>query len=106
MGVMDDHVMHVGHTVTMRSVAEFHASLLSAFDQGRSDIVLDLSDLGELDLSFVQIVEAARKQIVGAGRGIRLLRPAAGPVAALLMRAGFDTDPDAIDFWFHGDLSA
>ncbi|WP_051103447.1 STAS domain-containing protein [Sphingomonas sp. PR090111-T3T-6A] len=106
MDVMDDHVVQAGRSVTVRSVAEFHASLLSVFGQGRGDVVLDLSDLGELDLSFIQIVEATRKQFAGAGRGVRLLHPADGPVAALLARAGFDTSLDAIDFWFHGELQA
>lgn len=96
-------VVGVRSSVTIRSVVEFSRDLLSALDEG-GDVVLDLAGLDELDLSFVQAVEAARRQMRDSGRDIRLLRPAEGPLVALLERAGFITDPDAIGFWFHGDL--
>jgi anti-anti-sigma regulatory factor len=102
---MGDHVVVVHSSITVRSAADFRDHLMSVFE-GDDDIVLDLDGLAELDLSFVQIVEAARKKLPGPGRDIRLLQPAHGPVAALLARAGFATDPDAIAFWFHGELPA
>jgi anti-anti-sigma regulatory factor len=100
---MGGHVVEVGNSITVRSAASFQSQLLSIFQEG-GDVALDLESLAELDLSFVQIVEAARKQFAGSGRDFGLLRPAEGAVAALLARAGFATDPDAIDFWFHGEL--
>ncbi len=100
---MGSHVVEVRSSVTVRSAAEFRSDLLSALDEG-GDVVLNLSGLDEFDLSFVQLVEAARRQLAGSGRDIRLQHPADGPVAALLRRAGFASDPGAIGFWFHGDL--
>jgi hypothetical protein len=73
-------------------------------------VTLDLSGVVDADLSFVQLVQAARAHVAGgSGSGgdagaLRLAAPAQGAVAALLVRAGFAADPADIDFWFHGAL--
>ena len=89
----------------MRSAAEFGRHLLTVFEEGQ-DVTLDLANLAEVDLSFIQLVCAAREQLARDGRALRLTAPAPEPVAALLERAGFLTDPTPADteFWFHGDL--
>jgi hypothetical protein len=99
---MSTSVIEVPNSVTVRSVADFGRYLSSALAE-HDEIVLDTDAVAELDLSFVQLVQAAR---VEDGKTIRLARPANTAVAALLERAGFLTDPsDAdVDFWFHGDL--
>ncbi|MDF0546717.1 STAS domain-containing protein [Sphingobium sp. H39-3-25] len=96
--------------VTVRTVSGFWSELCGVCAAGR-DVVLDLSGLEEADLSFVQLVQAARAHVAGAGVGdaggsgaLRLAAPAQGAVAALLARAGFAADPADIDFWFHGAL--
>lgn len=112
-------VMLVPGVVTVRTVSGFWAELCGACAAG-GDVTLDLSDVAEADLSFVQLVQAARAHVAGgnggsaahagansatAGTGaLRLAAPAQGPVAALLVRAGFAADPADIDFWFHGAL--
>jgi hypothetical protein len=102
---MGSHVIAVPKSVTVRTADDFKTSLIDFFAEG-GDVVLDLAATSEVDLSFVQIVEAARVHLAGDGRQLRLARSADGAVAALLGRAGFLTDPDpaAADFWFHGDL--
>ncbi|MBB4097613.1 STAS domain-containing protein [Sphingomonas kyeonggiensis] len=91
---------------TVRTAPELQRALLAALDAG-ADVALDISDIAELDLSFVQTVCSARHHAVLGGKTLRLARPAPGPVAALLTRAGFLTDitPDDLDFWFHGVLA-
>lgn len=102
---MSSFVINVPGSVTVRSVAEFGGQLSTAFDS-HADVMLDLAALAELDLSFVQLVHAARSHRDNAGGTLRLAGPANEAVAALLGRAGFLTDPDPadVDFWFHGDL--
>jgi hypothetical protein len=102
---MSSFVMDVPTSVTVRSVAEFSHQLVQAIET-HADVALDLASLSELDLSFVQLVHAARAHRGQDGGVLRLARPAGQNVAALLRRAGFLTQPDPadIDFWFHGDL--
>jgi hypothetical protein len=99
---MSTSVLEVPNSVTVRSVADFHQHL-SATLAGHDEIVLDMDAVVELDLSFVQLVQAARAE---EGKTVRLARPANEAVTALLRRAGFLTDPADADthFWFHGDL--
>lgn len=67
---------------------------------------LDVTEITEVDLAFIEIIYAAREQWSRAGRELRLSQPAGEPVVALLRRAGFLTEPTPqdIEFWFHGDL--
>jgi len=91
---------------TVSTAPELQSNLLASFEAG-TDIILDISEVSELDLSFVQTVCAARHHAAHEGKTLRLARPAPGPVAALLTRAGFLTDitPADLDFWFHGELA-
>ena len=100
-----DFRLNVPASVTMRTVAAFRSDLRDACG-AHSSIVLDIDGVAEAGLSFVQVVYAARFQMDGAGGSLKLAGPAAAgnPVAALLMRAGFATNPADIDFWFHGEL--
>ncbi len=93
------------NSVTVRSAAEFKHDLLAAFESS-GDVMLDLDALSEVDLSFVQMVCAAREQCARDGRTLALLAPAPAPVTALLDRAGFLTEltQQDIQFWFHGEL--
>lgn len=91
-------------SVTVRSASEFAGRLLGAVQAG-GDIDLDLSALDEVDLSFVQIVLAARAHVEQGGARFTLAQPAGPALATLLDRAGFgDPQPADLDFWFHGEL--
>lgn len=87
--------------VTVRNSLDFAGELRAACDAHR-EVVLDLAELAEADLSFLQLVHAARVQLARAGGALRLAAPAPDPIARLLVRAGFSTEPDDVDFWFHG----
>jgi anti-anti-sigma regulatory factor len=88
-------------TVTVRNSVEFARELREICEEHR-EVVLDLAELAEADLSLVQLVHAARVHLDRAGGSLRLANPAGGTVAALLVRAGFSSQPDDVDFWFHG----
>lgn len=89
-------------SITIRSAAALREQLIGAFAE-QDEILLDADAVAEVDLSFVQLLAAARTE---PGKAIRLARPANPAITALLSRAGFLTDPAPadIDFWFHGDL--
>jgi len=98
-------IVTVPSSVTVRSAHQFSETMLALY-LSEQDVDLDLSELTDVDLAFVEIIYSAREQWAGAGRELRLAQPAAGPVVALLERAGFLTAPadQDIEFWFHGEL--
>ncbi len=98
-------VVTVSNTITVRSAHLFSDNLLELFN-AEQDVDLDLTELAEVDLAFVEIIYSAREQWARAGRDLRLAQPAGGAVVALLGRAGFLTNltPQDLDFWFHGEL--
>lgn len=100
-----DYRLNVPPSVTVRTVAAFRSDLRNACES-HSSILLDIDSLEEADLSFVQVVYAARFQMDHAGGTLKLAGPAAAgnPLASLLKRAGFTSKPADIDFWFHGEL--
>lgn len=91
--------------VTVRNVGQFAGDLLTAVQSG-DNIDIDMATLTEVDLSFVQLVLAARAHLEHEGAQLRLAQPAGPALVALLDRAGFlgDPQPADIDFWFHGEL--
>jgi hypothetical protein len=98
-----DFLLNAPPSVTVRTVAAFVSDLRDACNMHHT-VVLDIGAVAEADLSLVQAVQATRTHLDGEGGVLRLARPAGGVVAALLARAGFTSDPDHIDFWFHGEL--
>ena len=88
--------------VTTRTIGDVADTIVAALADDPA-VTLDLSAVAEVDLSFVQLVEAARR---APDRSLQLDRPAGATIAALLRRAGFLTAPTPadIDFWFHGAL--
>ena len=92
--------------VTTASASPFAADLASQLAQNAA-IARDLTAVADADVSFLQIVCAARRQAEQDAKDLRLAHPADGAVADLLERAGMLTDIDPADhtFWFQGDLS-
>lgn len=98
-------VIKLPESMTVRTSKTFHKDLTDMLNDSEI-ITLDMSGVVETDISFIQIVYAARYYADSHSKTIRLDKPAGGAVAALLARGGFttDLDPADSDFWFHGDL--
>jgi hypothetical protein len=98
-------VIEAPSSVTVRNAGEFAGRLLEAVQSG-GDIDVDASALAEVDLSFIQLVLAARAHLEHEGATLGLAQPAGPALTALLDRAGFlgDPRPADLDFWFHGEL--
>lgn len=101
---MSNIVVAVGASSTIASIVRLHNDIEAAI-AAHADIALDLADTCELDLSFLQLVEAARRCCSKEGKSLRLLRTAGPALAQQLDRAGFTAaaSADDIAFWFHGE---
>lgn len=71
--------------------------------QGNS-LVVDVDAVTETDLTFVQLMESARRKAGETGCSLTLRHPAAGPLLEVLQRGGFlgDGNTDRATFWLQG----
>ena len=92
-----------GPSLTVRSISDFADQLRDS--AGADEIVIDIAELAEVDLSFVQLVEVARRDCGPAGKLIRLSGPAPERLRTLLQRCGYlgAARPDDFAFWFQGE---
>jgi hypothetical protein len=69
-------------------------------------VVLDIASVEETDLTFIQLVESARRKAVGAGQDFTLRHPAGGAVLEVLRRGGFldDDTSERATFWLQGTV--
>ncbi len=88
--------------LTIRHAVAAREALRHAFDAG-GPIVLSIPEGADVDLSFLQLIEAARQQAETFSRPLSLDRPASGNLLTTLERAGFLTDakPRDTEFWLH-----
>lgn len=103
-----DRVM-LGGPLTVRSIAPMHERLLAALRQYPA-VTVDLSRAGEIDLSFIQLMLAARKSAAAAGKRLSLGAPAAGALHDALVCAGLIAsagDQPAADqaFWLNKETA-
>jgi anti-anti-sigma regulatory factor len=89
-------------TLTIKSILAVQELVLD-FLKKNSTTVLDIDAAAQVDLSFVQLVTAARKQAEARAGRILLARPATGDLYDVLKRGGFldEMTPDAAQFWLH-----
>ncbi|EWY41634.1 hypothetical protein N825_24105 [Skermanella stibiiresistens SB22] len=74
-------------SLTVPEAAHIRSSLLDAFRDGDS-VEVDCSGATDVDLSFVQLLLAARRTAVKLGKSITLSAPAAGALLDTLARGG------------------
>lgn len=88
-----------GTSVTTRTVAEF-AERLGAL-RAENDVLIDVSELDEVDLTFVQLIDAHRNDRADGGRTLALSARDHEPITLLLSRCGYleGADKSDIDFW-------
>ncbi len=89
--------------VTVRECESIRNQLSVALESGVS-LVLDCAAITRVDLTFIQLLLAARKSAAAAGVALTLRHPTAGVLAEALARAGIpapDADPSDPDhlFW-------
>ena len=89
--------------VTISNIGEALDQLGAAMREQR-DVTIDVENLAETDLTFIQLLEAARRKADETGVGLSLSKPAAGALLEVLRRGGFldDETSDRAKFWLQG----
>lgn len=83
---------------TVSTIAEQYNNFLSAYN--RADVLtLDVSAIGEIDLTFLQLMEAARLSAAASKKRLALSAPAEGKLQELLQNGGFLHEAKARAFW-------
>lgn len=98
-------VIGLDESANIRVIEGIHAALVEKF-QVHENLELDLSQVKDADVSFLQLIEAARRFSSANGKRFRLTVPASLPITALLQRAGFLADDNANtrEFWLEGGV--
>lgn len=84
--------------------AEIRELLLDAVTRN-PNLLIDCSGATEVDLSFIQLILAARQSAARCGGRVRLRHPAEGPLATALLAAGLTGVPAGAEdprFWTEG----
>jgi ABC-type transporter Mla MlaB component len=106
----DDLLSDVGKTtisfageVTISNIGQAHEQLAAALHEQQS-LTVDIADVSETDLTFVQLLESARRKASETGVRLSLSKPATGSVLEVLQRGGFldDATSDRATFWLQG----
>ncbi|AYD03211.1 STAS domain-containing protein [Neorhizobium sp. NCHU2750] len=92
--------------LTVRAIVAVREDMLKFIDKHDAGTIELAADV-QVDISFLQVVEAARVYAGTAGKSIALSQPASGALLETLRRSGFLEDMSAEDtkFWLHqGDI--
>ena len=92
--------------LSIRNASEVYAKVIGQF-RDNNTITLSLPENAEADLSFLQLIEAARRQAKAAGKTFTLSAPVGGSLLKVLERAGFMEAFDQEDkkFWLHKEVT-
>jgi anti-anti-sigma regulatory factor len=93
-------IIKLSGVIDIRSIDNSFTKVKQAVADGAS-IEIDLTDVIDIDLTFLQLIESARRSASQAGAGIRLSQPAEGIILETLKRGGFLNDPadERARFW-------
>jgi anti-anti-sigma regulatory factor len=85
--------------IDVRSIEEAFAKIKHAY--GPAGLEIDLAEVTDIDLTFVQLIESARRSAAESGTALRLAAPASGFVLETLQRGGFLSEPpdERTIFW-------
>ncbi|OLP55467.1 hypothetical protein BJF92_23290 [Rhizobium rhizosphaerae] len=89
-------------SMSIREAVNTRELILAALQESGA-ILLDLPEDAQVDLSFIQIIEASRRHALSQGGSVALAQPARGSLLSTLERAGLLTEMAAEDqlFWLH-----
>lgn len=88
---------------TIRNATDIHKDLLNFIGENER-ISLEIAVNADIDVSFVQLIEAARSYAAGRGKSLSLSHPASDRLLDVLERAGLLDDPKSAtsSFWLNG----
>jgi hypothetical protein len=83
---------------TIRTIVDAHRRLVEGM-AASSAVEANIEAGAAVDLTFVQLIESARRTARDAGAAFRLAAPAAGALRETLERGGFLAAPVDREFW-------
>lgn len=97
----EDH-FQLPQNLTVRTISAIRQEMLQLIDKNKSTTIA-IADDCQADISFVQLMEAARIYAGSAGKHIALAEPASGSMLDVLKRGGLLEGMSAEDakFWLH-----
>jgi len=103
------HCLRFGGALTLRCVDVMHGQLLNAL-RAHEAVTVDCSQATEIDISFIQLLLAARRTARDWGKTLILAAPAHGPLREALIRGGFLSTLDTqitkdTSFWNEGSAA-
>ena len=99
---IEDACLRMPENLTVRAINSAREDMLKFIDT-HEVATIELADDVQIDISFIQLIEAARIYADTAGKQIMLAQPASGALLETLRRSGFlegMSDDDA-QFWLH-----
>jgi ABC-type transporter Mla MlaB component len=89
--------------LTIRSINEIRTRMNDAL-RDHADVTADIADDAAVDLTFVQLLESARRSARETGKAFALAGPATGALKETLERGGFlaGDDRSRREFWLMG----
>ncbi|OHV72673.1 hypothetical protein LCM4579_11240 [Ensifer sp. LCM 4579] len=92
--------------LNIRNIDQISKEMTTALDAS-SRLTLELKEDAVVDLSFVQLLIAARRQANRAGGALSLARPAGANLLGVLSRGGFlkEASAEDLEFWLHQENS-
>lgn len=86
--------------LAIQNIGAIHQSLCAEF-QKHNTVVLEIADANDIDLTFVQLVEAARLTASRKSKKFTLAAPATDVLLDVLTRGGFIDNKPSSEFWLH-----
>ncbi|MGV8937954.1 MAG: STAS domain-containing protein [Allorhizobium sp.] len=88
--------------LTIRSMNTLHQELLQSLNANDA-VALEIPTGAQVDISFVQLIEAARRYALSKDKPITLINPADGELLEVLRRGGFldAISAGSAQFWLH-----
>ncbi|MDA8233181.1 MAG: STAS domain-containing protein [Magnetospirillum sp.] len=102
----DAYTVTLQGTHTINTAETTLQKLKEALSASASEVVADCADLEEFDLTFVQLMIAARRSAERAGKRFRLVSPASGALLSMLMSLGVVPSGPSLaadGFWAAGE---
>ena len=93
-------VVDLSGELTIRTVATAHAELSVALE-AQAAVSAGIDPEAQVDLTFVQLIESARRTAADTGRAFALAGPAEGALLETLRRGGFMESAGQRAFWLH-----
>ncbi len=89
-------VVRLSGVIDVRSIGEAFDEISEAARRAAAagiDLECDITEVSDIDLTFLQLIESARRSLRESGTAFRLSAPARDMVLETLQRAGFLSDP-------------